>query len=197
MTKMQAISKTVLTVLGVYAVVVLGHSYPGRFLSAPIRSPFTTALEILFFLAFMALVTFVAYVMIFRNEALVKAIVGEEDIAEPVDASLLAKSLRIGFVLAGLMLLPGSARFVAEALRWPLALRSVIDEWIISGIGPYLTSVPWSRWYTIGYETFRAALMVYLIFGAPHVVRLQVRQYSCSGLDAGQANDLSERCNDE
>ena len=197
MTKMQAITRTVLTVLGVYAVVVLGHLYPGRYFSAPVRSPFATVVEILFFLPFMVLVAFVAYVMIFRNEALARAIVGDEDIAEPVDASLLAKSLRIGFVLAGLMLLPGSVRFIAEALRWPLVLRSVVDEWIISGFGPYFAGRSWSRWYTTGYETFRAALAVYLIFGAPHLARSQIRQCSCAGLDTAQATDPSERCDDE
>lgn len=197
MTKMQAITRSVLTVLGVYALVVLGHSYPGRYVSSPIRSPLAIVLEILFFLAFMALVAFVAYVMVFRNEALVRAIVEEEDVAEPADALLLVKSFRIAFVLAGLLLLPGSVRFIVEALRWPLDLRSVINEWIISGFGPSLARRSWSRWYTIGYETSRAALTIYLIFGAPHLVRFQVRQFGRADFDTGQADDLSERCDDE
>jgi hypothetical protein len=197
MTRLQAISKTVLTVLGIYAVVVLGHSYPGRYFSPAIQPPFRIVLEILFFLAFMTLVAFAAYVMIFRNEALARAIVGEEDIAEPIDASLLAKSLRIGVVLAGLMLLPGSARFLVELLRLPFVLRPVINEWIVSGITSYLARFTWPQWYMMGFRLFRATLAVYLIAGAPHLVRLQVRQCFDLGLDSSQASSHSEGYNDE
>lgn len=191
MTRMQAISKAVLTALGIHAVVALAYSYPGRYYSAATRSPFTTALDVLFFLAFMALVVFVAYVMILRNGALVRAITGDEDAEPQADPGFLVKSLRIGLVLAGLMLLPGSARFLAEVLRWPFVFRQVINEWIIAGITPYLARFTWPQWYMMGFRLFRAALVVYLIAGAPHLVRFQVRQSFDLDPDPTQTNDLA------
>jgi hypothetical protein len=176
MTKMQAIAQTVLTVLGVYAVVTLCHSYPGRYMHATsTQSSFGILLEVVFFPAFIVFVGLVGYILILRNGPLAEAIVDDDGSGQPVDAVFLARSLRIGFVLAALMLLPGSVPFLVKTLGLPFVLRPIVNEWIVSGGFSSFLKISWAQWYMTGFELFRAILMVYLIAGAPHLLRAQVR----------------------
>ncbi len=186
MTKMQAIAGTVLTVLGIYAVVILLGAYPGRhFLSGSPPTPFAIVLEVVFFLAYVAFAAWLAYVTILNNAALARVITDDEDTGEPAEAPFLVRSLRIGLILAGLMLLPRSIPFLLKVLALPFVLRPVINEWVVSGVLPSALRVPWAQWYTTGFELFRAVLMVYLVVGAPRLVRSQVRRTVAPAPDGG------------
>lgn len=187
MTKMQAIARTILTVLGVYAVVTLLGAYPGRYFfsgSPPTLS--AAVLEVIFFLAFIGLAGLLACAAIVNNGPLARAITDDEGTGTPAESAFLAQSLRIGLVLAGLMLLPGSVPFLLKVLTLPFVLRPVVNEWIVSGVLPSVLRVPWARWYTTGFELLRAVLMIYLVAGAPRFVRLQVRHTCIPTLDGGR-----------
>jgi len=157
-------------------VVILCRTYPGRYsFSASPPTPFAIVLEVVFFLAFLTFVALLAYATILNNGPLAQAIIDDKGIDELVEPSFFARSLRIGLVLAGLMLLPGSVPFLLKVLTLPFVLRPVVNEWIVSGVLPSVLRTPWAQWYTKAFEFFRAMLMIYLVAGAPRLVRLQVR----------------------
>jgi hypothetical protein len=68
MTKMQIFAKTVLTVLGIYAVVTLYRFYPGRYAYRPDETPIFQELGLLS--AFTIVVGFIVYFTVFNNTRL-------------------------------------------------------------------------------------------------------------------------------
>ncbi len=174
MTKMQILAKTTLTVLGIYAVLTLCNSYPGRFMY--IREQSAIMPEILSLSAFTVLAALAVYFMIFNNTTFSKRIAGPGEIPKPrKQIDLLGKSLRVGLVFAGLMLLPTSIPTLIKIPKMFLLIGSAIDDIVISKRYPRMLILSYSEWFRNIYDFLKAMLALYLICGAPGFIRLQVR----------------------
>lgn len=174
MTKMQILTKTTLTVLGIYAVLTLCNSYPGRFMY--IREQPAIMPEIISLSAFTVLAALAVYFMIFNNTTFSKRIAGPGEIPEPrKQIDLLGKSLRVGLVFAGLMLLPRSISTLIKIPKMFLLIGSAIDDIVISKRYPRMLMLSYSEWFRNIYDFLKAMLALYLICGAPGFIRLQVR----------------------
>jgi amino acid transporter len=173
MTKMQIIAKTILAVLGIDAVVLLWGSYPGRY-HYPDAAP--VILQVLWLVAFAVLTVVIVYLMVFDNDYLCRQIVGpEDDSARAEQAALLAKSLRIGLVFAGLMLLPRSVPTMIKIPKLFFLVRPAVNDIIIFKRVPDILRLSGPEWFRTIYNSLRAILAIYLVCGAPHFVRWQVR----------------------
>ena len=145
---MQIIAKAILTVLGIYIILHLYQvcliQYVGPAKEVPILA------QILFCASFTASGMLVAFCMIINNDSLAIRMAGPgQKMDRPAQILWLAKSLRIGLVFTGLMLLPQFAYMVRPA-GYPL-----IDALFM---------------YT------KAALALYLLCGVPHFVRWQIKR---------------------
>ena len=175
MTRMQVLAKTTLTVLGVYAVLTLCNAYPSRYIYR--REPPAIVLEMLSLCTFAVLAAFAVYFMISNNTALSKRIAGPGEILDPGTQALwLTKSLRIGLVLAGLMLLPRSIPMIVKIPKIFFLIRPALNDIIVSKRVPNILRLSYSEWFKNIYGFLRAILAIYLIYGAPHFTRSQVRQ---------------------
>jgi len=195
MTKMQIIAKSVLTVLAVYAVIVLYHYYPLHFGSATGRASFGR--DLASFCVFTAFAAVAVYFLAFNNDELARKIAGpghRED--RHTQAAFLAKSLRVGLVFAGLMLLPNSIRAILDA---PSSLGAGLDNIFIFNRMPQMENLLVRPQFKSIYGLFKAALAVYLILGAPHFVRRQCKRLlrQTSGIEPANDVEPSERTGDE
>ena len=185
MTKMQTLAKTTLTVLGIYAVLTLCNSYPGSFMyrrEQPAIMP-----EILFLSAFTVLATLAVYFIIFNNTTFSKRIAGPGEIPEPrKQIDLLGKSLRIGLVFTGLMLLPRSIPTLTKTPKMFLLIGSAIDDIVISKRYPRMLILSYSEWFRNTYDFLKAMLALYLICGAPHFIRWQLKHTLCRKFNIDQ-----------
>jgi len=195
MTKMQIIAKSVLTVLGVYAVIVMYYYYPVHFGSVTGRA--ALGWNLASFCVFTAFAALAVYFLAFNNNELARKIAGPgrwED--RRTQAALLAKSLRVGLVFAGLMLLPRSIPAILDA---PSSIGTGLDNIFIFNRMPQVEGLfAWEQFKSI-YGLFKAALAVYLVLGAPHFVRWQCNRLlrQTSGIEPANDSESSERIGDE
>lgn len=174
MTKMQMAAKTILTVLGIHAVVALCGNYPGQYLSA--TQELSVLSEALFFLAFIVPVAFVGYFMVFRNNRLARKMAGTaEQFVLRDQTDWLVKSLRVGLVFAGLMLLPRSVPVLIRTAKLFFLIRPAVSDIIVSKTTPDILRLSYAQWYTTIYEFLKAVLAIYLLCGAPYFLRWQMR----------------------
>lgn len=174
MTRMQTLAKSVLTSLGFMALASLPLAVPltGGQASA-------TSLHALIVLVVFLLQGGIVYVLILENTALVRLIVPRETEEEPAPPQWCEAVLRLGMILCGLLLLRGTSKYLLQALMFlvlPTGLRAFMQDIVTSGVVTTLRS--WgdanaqiTLWYTI--QGFAA---LYLICGAPQLVRWQIRQ---------------------
>ncbi|UCF16481.1 MAG: hypothetical protein JSW59_03290 [Phycisphaerales bacterium] len=163
MTKMQIIAKSILTVLGLYALLTLCRLAALSYIGPEGES--SVWKNVAFFLGFAPWAGFVLVLMIFENDGIALTMAGTgpaED--QQTQTAWLIKSLRVGLVLTGLMLLRKS---VPEMLSLALTFRSGAFH-DISGASS------WTK-FEYAYNLVKAVLALYLLFGAPHFVRWQVK----------------------
>jgi hypothetical protein len=172
---MQVLAKAALIVLGVYAILTLCNAYPSRYMYRH-EQP-AVVLEMLSLCTFAVLAALTVYFMIFKNTALSKRIAGPGEILDPGSQALwLVKSLRVGLVLAGLMLLPGSVPMIVKIPRIFFLIRPALNDIIISKRVPNILRLSYSEWFKNIHGFLRAILAIYLIYGAPHFTRWQAKQ---------------------
>jgi len=172
MAKMQIITKAVLTVLGIYALVTLLFCQRWFFLS----SQQSVLPKILFFAAFAVLTAFIVFFTVFSNDSLARKIAGPGDELNPAAKALwLTASLRLGLVFAGLMLLPDSIPTIVKILKIPFLIRPAVSEMFLFKSLPTVLELPPEAWFRIICDFFKAMLTVYLICGAPVFIRWQLR----------------------
>lgn len=172
---MQIVAKTTLTVLGIYAVVSMYRFYPGRYRYSIQESSIFH--EILFLSAYTVIVAFIAYFMILKNDSLSRKLAGPgQQLDGPTQAVWVTKSLYTGLVLAGLILLPNSIHGIIKFLKIPFVIRPIINEIIDFKKFPEVFTLSYRQWYKNIYELLTAILGVYLVLGAPHFIRWQIKQ---------------------
>jgi hypothetical protein len=189
---MQALAKTILTVLGIYAVLTLWNSYPAGFMYRS-EQP-AIVLEILSLCTFAVLAALTVYFMIINNTAFSKRIAGPGQTLDPRTQALrLAKALRVGLVLAGLMLLPRSIPTMVKIPKIFFLIRPALNDLIISKSVPKVLRVSYSQWFRNIYGLLKAILALYLIYGAPHFIRWQVRQnlHSQANIERAETDNSS------
>ena len=143
------------------------------------REPPAIMPEILSFSSFAALATLAVYFVIFNNTKFSGMIAGPElatDEPEPrKQRLLLAKSLRVGLVFVGLMLLPRSIPMMVKIPKIFFLIRPAFNDIIISKSAPGILRLSYSEWFRDIDGFLRAILALYLIYGAPHFIRWQVK----------------------
>jgi hypothetical protein len=174
MTKMQIFAKTVFTVLGIYAVVTLYRFYPGRYAYRPDETPIFQELVLLS--AFTVVVGFIVYFTVLNNTRLSSKLAGPGPLLESAtQAAWLAKSLRVGLVFIGLMLLPNSMPVIVKTLKLFFLIRTTVNDIVIWKSIPRILERSYREWFNVLYDFLKALLALYLICGAPHFIRWQIR----------------------
>jgi len=132
--------------------------------------------EILSLSAFTVLAALAVYLMIFNNTKFSKRIAGPGEILRPgTQRALLVKSLRVGLVVAGLMLLPRSIPTMVKIPKIFFLIRPALNDIIVCKSVPDILRLSHSEWFTNIYGFLRAILALYLIYGAPRFIRWQVK----------------------
>ena len=170
--KMRTLAKVLLAVLGVYLlnqiVVNLGMYLPllfGDFM--PELSPLGTFITILYSVFYIAFVIFLIFQLLFRGQKWAQKIVPTEEIATSQEQIFkLPAVFRLGLVLCGIFII--------------CSVSGSIPRVIHSFFGSYQrqTGMPltFHEWSALLIVAFRLAIGIYLVCGAPHFVRWQVKK---------------------
>ena len=170
--KMRTLAKVLLAVLGVYLlsqiIVNLGMYVPLFFSDLVDNfSLFGRFVLALYSVIYIAFVVFLVFQLLFRGQKWAEKIVPTEEIETNQEQTFsLSVVFRLGLVLLGIY-------FIYSVL-------GSIPRVIHSFFGTYLrqSGMPLSfhEWSNLLSVAFRLALGVYLVFGAPHFVRWQVKK---------------------
>ena len=168
MTKMQIIAKTALTVLGTYATVTTC-----RHLSLFIPLTEGRISPITGFSIFTAAIIFF---FIFKNDFLARKMAGTGEKLNPeTQAFWLITSLRLSLVFCGLILLCTSIPSIIKILLIPTHIRPAVNEILVFKKFPTSLVLSLREWSTITFNFGEAILAIYLLCGAPHFVRWQLK----------------------
>jgi hypothetical protein len=175
MTRIRIIAKTILTILGIYAVVTLYRFYPGRCMYRPDETPIFR--ELMSLCAFTVVVGFIAYFMVFNNNRLSGKLAGPgPQLDRSAETPWGTKSLRVGLVFAGLMLIPDSIPVIIKTSKLFFLIRTAVSDIVVSKSIPRILELSYPQWFRVIYDFLEVLLALYLICGAPHFVRWQVRK---------------------
>jgi hypothetical protein len=175
-TKMQIIAKAVLTFLGLSAL--------ANFCANLTRLPSliwmqtrdaSILLVVLFSLFVIILLIAIVYWLIIKNDWLVCKIAGSGEKLDLENETLwLAGSFRMVAVLYGLILLSGSITTILNILALPFYLRPLVSETFTFRTFPKSLDFTPHQWSSMIYNFFKAILAVYLLYGWPQFIRLQL-----------------------
>lgn len=172
MTKMQIVAKTVLIILGIYAVITLCYYLSMLQLIQSTRS----STFILFFAVLAIITTAIVFFVIFKNDNSSRKMAGDGEELNPTNEAIwLAASLRLGAVLCGLILLSTSIPTILSILLSPIYIRTLVNEIFLFEGFPKLLMFPLSKWLTMIYNFAKAVLAIYLLCGAPQFIRWQLK----------------------
>jgi hypothetical protein len=171
---MQIIAKAVFTFLGISTFVNFSQNF--TMMTSLTQTQDTSVLrDILFSLFVIILLIAIVYWLILKNDWLVLKIPGSGEKLDPESETLwLAGSLRMVAVLYGLLLLAGSFTTILNILALPLYMRSLISEIFEFRTFPKSLAFTPYLWTSIVYNLLQAILAVYLLYGWPHFIRLQL-----------------------
>ena len=166
-----------LITLGIYAIVAFTNALKYSLH----EGNYAWALPLMAFLVF-TVSFFVACILIFKNDSLACKITGSQDDAEDFDRkSYLIKSFRIAFVILGLLFLC-SSNTISETIKALQAFSfSNIRMWISAVIETkkITGNLDFSKRSIINITAlFKLAVIVYLLCGAPHIIRWHLKN-SC------------------
>jgi len=173
MTKMQIIAKAGLVSLGIYAIVTLCWHLSCL---TPLFDFPSLLTSILFYAAFAVFIAVIVFFLIFNNNDLARKIVGPEEELNPTAKALwLTASLRLAVVFCGLILLSTSIPTILSILLSPIHIRTWVNELFLFRGFPKSLMFPFRKWCTLIYDFLKTILAIYLLCGAPHFVRWQLR----------------------
>lgn len=173
-TKMQIIAKAVLTFLGISALV--NFCFTLRMLTSATQTQDTSILRVILFLpVVIILLIAIVYLLIFKNDWLACKMAGTGEKLDPESETLwLAGSLRMVAIFYGLLLLSTSIPTILNIVASPLYIRPLVNEIFTFKTFPKsLVFTPY-QWSSIVYNFLQAMLAVYLLYGWPQFVRLQL-----------------------
>lgn len=172
MTKVQIAAKCLLTGLVVYAAILLLRPLAQLpYYDATPGTPWTVFLMVL---CVGLLVAVWLYVVAIAGRLLPQP-AADDDVLAPGQAKrLLAQGLTLTMVLVGLAFLPRSVPTIVEALKLPFVLRGTITEAIIERTFPRVLGLSGAQGLRHLHDLVRMLLALYLLGGAPQLVRWQV-----------------------
>jgi hypothetical protein len=182
MTKMQIIAKVVLTFLGLSAFVNCCHNL--TMMTSSTQAQDTSVLrDILFSLFVIILLIAIVYLLIIKNDWLVRKMAGSGEKLDPESETLwLAGSLRMVAVLYGLILLRSSIVTILNIFALPFYLRPLVNETFTFGTFPKSLAFTFSQWSSMVYNFLQTTLAVYLLYGWPHFIRFQLNLHKSKSL---------------
>jgi hypothetical protein len=172
MSKVQIVTKALLAILGLSAVLNLCKNVT---MATYARPDTPTAQMLLFFPVLIVLVVLTAYFLVLRNNWLACKICGGGDkLAPEVEAFWLTSCFRLAGICYGLILLCSSIPTLLNILMSPMHIRPLVNEILTFKALPKLLIVPATKWPQMAYNFFKAVLAVYLLCGWPQFVRRQL-----------------------
>ncbi len=178
---MQIIAKTACSVLGVYAISFFlnGALYMAlsAFLASIINSwGFVDTLQYSAQLALSILFLLVILRLLFKSEKLSARMTGPiPDDAAHVDRAWAIAAFRIALVFCGLMMLRHCIKPVATAAIFIVYVPKLITELVINRGVPDIYQMPLRNWIDFIFALLKTAFAAYLLYGAPHFVRWQIK----------------------
>lgn len=171
---MQIIAKAVLTFLGLSAIASFGSHLST--LTAPTQTQGASTLRIIsFLLVVILLIIVIAYFLIFKDDWLACKMAGAGEKLNPEDEAIwLTGSLRMVAVLYGLILLATSMPTILNIIVSPLYIRTLINEILTFRTFPKSLIFTSYQWSYMTYNFLKAILAVYLLYGWPQFIRLQL-----------------------
>jgi hypothetical protein len=173
MSKTQIIAKSILTVLGIYALMLIPKG-----IGSTITLYFSQSIPAaLFTLAGFGFFTFVAvYFLAFNNNGIARLIAGTSVQLNPQQQTAwLINSLRLGLVFAGLMLIPSTLPALSKLLHFFFLIRPAVNELLTSKGLLSALNLTASQWFGTICDFAALALAAYLILGAPHYIKRQIK----------------------
>ncbi len=174
MTRMQTLATVVLTSLGIMALAGLPLAVP---LAGGQNA--ATSIHTLALLAVFLLQGGVVYALILENRPLVRMIVPAETEEKPAERQWCEAVMRAGMILCGLLLLQSTGKYLLQALAFlviPTGLRQFMQDIVTSGVLVTLRTWGDAHAQITLWGTLQGLLALYLIWGAPQLVRWQIRQ---------------------
>jgi hypothetical protein len=183
---MQILARTLVTVLGIYAIVSIYASAIFSLTIAAREEPaFWRFIPLVFIL--IVLTVLFAFYGIFNNSPAVRLIIGSANTQFTEEQKRwLIQSLRIGLVFLGLMLLPRALPGIVKIAKIPFILRPMINDAIVTGGIPAQLKITATEWVRNTYTYLLAAMVFYLIAGAPNLVRWQLKHSAHEEPSPGQ-----------
>ena len=170
--KMRTLARVLLAVLGVYllsqVIINFGMFLPVFFSSfGAVFSSSGGVLYLIYYMAYIAFLVFLIFQLLFRGQKWAKKIVPTEEVeANQEQAFSLPVVFRLGLVLCGVFIIYSVLSSVPMVIFSLLGVFSMGKE---MPLGFY-------QCLTLLGLAFRLAIGVYLVFGAPHFVRWQVKK---------------------
>ena len=191
MSKLQLVTKAIITAIGLRAVTqafkYADMLYPGR------NSSMHFAVYVVFFALALAIFVMVLRCIVFNNDWLVKRISPDDQSPIPLTDQklLLARSMRIAFVLLGLLLLRSSLYNLIFVMRflWPPDLLVKING-LLNGVFPSMSDVcKWS--FNNSFKAILFFVNVCLLLGFTPLVNWHIKRlaYTQPNTDMGDDNN--------
>jgi len=192
MTKMQIISKAVLTGIGFYCIGLIMRITQTLFNTGYYR---TDSLSIIGLVLCVIAIVLVILFRIARNDKLARDIAGPGEILDHKEQKIqLLISLRLSVVFTGLFLLAGSMQSIVSVLHKLFLFLPETRDWISLIMNSHNISDSLATLLAGSLIIFRdiclAALIIYLLAGAPHFVKWQIEH-------SVKNNTALERLDDE
>ena len=169
MTKMQIVAETVLVILGIYIVAALCSHLV-------LIQSITDTTSFVFLAGFAILIAVAILFLIFKNDNLARKMAGDGEKLNPSNEAIwLAASLRLGAVLCGLIVLSTSMPTIVSVLTSPVYVRLFVNEMFLFKSFPLSFVHSPQVWCTAIYNFLKVILAIYLLCGAPHFIRWQLK----------------------
>ncbi|MBE0537539.1 MAG: hypothetical protein IH624_17885 [Phycisphaerae bacterium] len=176
MTKMQIIAKAVLSALGLHLALTFAANIENLIgMSYHNTSPWPNTVSLAWYTAVIAAIVIFA---VFYNNRPAQWLAGDGPaLSRPQQHRTLVAAYRLTLLFLGLFLLAGSVDTILAILPmlWPPTIRQIIQWLIGTDVAPPLFDRPASRWLGVIVQGVKAALACYLITGAPHFIRWQLK----------------------
>jgi len=174
MTRMQAITRATLTSLGIMAMAGMAYTLPiGGVQGA------SALLQTLVSLVYFLIQGSILYILILDNIALARIITPTAAAEEPAQPHWCETVMRLGMILCGLLLFMTTGKYLLQALAFlvlPTGMRQFMQDAIAMGFLSALKTWGDVKAQIAIWNTTLSIIAIYLICGAPHLVRWQIHQ---------------------
>jgi len=174
MTKYHLIAKIVLVIVGVQILVLLIDSLFLAFVvHRELSNPYKT---ILTFSLFIICTLLIVYYVIFKDDRLAGWIEGFVAEGEPIVSCLwVIAGLRAAMFFCGVIIIAYNIEFICNVLSFIIEIPAmIIRREIFDKAFFYWLFNPYQRNPS---DYFKVILAIYLILGAPHILRSQIKRY--------------------